>query len=255
MLADRARQAQILDEATQTLIAAMPVAPSGARTALIDTLVVALKDAGIWTKLDMLHVMAAHDVGAALINWVNPGTHNLTRFNSCTFTTDSGFSGNGSSMYVSPGVGQTGLTNYTQNDAHVGMWVTAGNNADNQLGTLRTGTSGTFLVLRAAGTCYYNINSWAGGNTTFTQANNTGHLVAVRTSSTAIEAFVNGSSGSTGLKTSDATDTDNFSILRTNAAIYSSSSTRIGISHWGASLSSGEVSSLYTALNAYMTGL
>ena len=84
---------------TAAIIAAMTVKPNAARTTAIDNLVYALKNGGVWAKLDVLYVLAAHHEQAGRINWKNPGTFDLTAGNSPSFTTDTGFTGSTSAPY------------------------------------------------------------------------------------------------------------------------------------------------------------
>tara|TARA_R110002020_G_C16034348_1_gene753176 strand:+ start:83 stop:778 length:696 start_codon:yes stop_codon:yes gene_type:complete len=49
----------------------MTVPPSTARETAICELVTGLKADGIWSKLDLLYVMAAHDMQAASLNWID----------------------------------------------------------------------------------------------------------------------------------------------------------------------------------------
>ena len=64
------------DAATEAIAAAFTTPPTTARKNLIDAAVVALKSAGVWTKLDALYLFAAADSQAAIINWKAPGTYN-----------------------------------------------------------------------------------------------------------------------------------------------------------------------------------
>ena len=109
------------DEAT-ALFAAMSVQPDAARKALINSFIVALKTAGIWSELDLLYVMAAHDAQAAQLNWKAPAANTLSPQNSPTFTTDRGYQGNGTTSYLTAGTNFSALTNYQQNDAVLGVW-------------------------------------------------------------------------------------------------------------------------------------
>jgi hypothetical protein len=61
---------------------AMTVAPSAARVALIDTFVRAIKAGGLWTRLDLLYLLAAHDAQAARVNVMAPGLHTCSAVNS-----------------------------------------------------------------------------------------------------------------------------------------------------------------------------
>ncbi len=71
---------------------------SGTRKGLVDTLIKALKSAGLWTKLDRLWLFAAENQTAALIDLVARAT--ATAVNSPGFTVDRGFNSDGSTSYV-----------------------------------------------------------------------------------------------------------------------------------------------------------
>ena len=91
-----------------SLFSRMTVAPSEGRKNAINNFITALKNSGIWSTLDYLHVMAAHDQQAAMLNWVGASAYNLTPVGSPTFVADVGFSGNGSNMALSIGNISTG---------------------------------------------------------------------------------------------------------------------------------------------------
>lgn len=82
------------DADAEAVFAAFTTPPSDTRKGHINDLVVALKTAGIWTKIDVLYLYAAADAQAALVNWKNPGTYDGTATNAPSFTTDRGFTGN-----------------------------------------------------------------------------------------------------------------------------------------------------------------
>lgn len=107
----------------ETLVAAMTMPPNGARRALIDTFVGALKTAGVWSKIDVMWVLAAHDEQAGRLNWKSPGSFTLTAVNAVTFTVDRGFAGNGSSSYLDTGWARLiNGTGFTQDAAHISVY-------------------------------------------------------------------------------------------------------------------------------------
>ena len=72
--------------------------PSSGQQTLQNQLVVDLKDAGVWNKLDLFYVFAIDgDSDFASINWKDPNNFEITEVNSPTFTTNVGFTGDGSS--------------------------------------------------------------------------------------------------------------------------------------------------------------
>lgn len=114
--------AKPLDPATVALVAAMTVKPSSARVQVINSAIVQLKSAGIWTRADAIYFTAAHAEQASRLNWVSPATITLTAVNSPTFTVDRGWRGDGVSAYLTLGVLRSALVKYTQNDAHIATW-------------------------------------------------------------------------------------------------------------------------------------
>lgn len=85
------------------LIDTMTVRPQGNRAFLISNTIRRLKAADIWTKLDVLWMLAAHDAQAGRLNWKTPASFALTAVNSPTFTTDRGYAGNGTTSYLDTG--------------------------------------------------------------------------------------------------------------------------------------------------------
>ena len=89
-----------------------------------------LKSNGSWNLNDIILVFANNGSKEfACINWKNPTGNKATLINSPTFTTNAGFTGNGSSSYILTGYNPTGSDNYKQNNASRFIYVkTAQNN-------------------------------------------------------------------------------------------------------------------------------
>lgn len=80
-------------------------APSAAQQTLQNTLVTDLKTAGVWDKLDALYIMAndgSREFGS--LNWASPSAFELSEVSSPTFTSNEGFTGNGSSSTLDTGI-------------------------------------------------------------------------------------------------------------------------------------------------------
>lgn len=78
--------------------------PSDAQKTLQNDLILQLKLDGIWNKLDVLYIFA-NDGGSnfATLNWINPNIRRCLLYTSgstLTFTTNQGFTGNGTSAYI-----------------------------------------------------------------------------------------------------------------------------------------------------------
>jgi len=108
---------------TVAYVAAMTVPPSTADQNRIDTLVKALKTAGVWSKMTWFALHAAHDAQAGRINLINP-SQVAAAVNSPTFTQYRGFTGDGATSYLNTGlVVGTQTLPFAQNDGHMGVWI------------------------------------------------------------------------------------------------------------------------------------
>ena len=98
--------------------------PSAGQQVKQNTLMVALISSGVWAKLDVLFVLA-NDGGAsfACINWKNPSGAKATLVSSPTFTSNQGFTGNGTSSYLLTGYNPLGAGNYQLNNASRYVYV------------------------------------------------------------------------------------------------------------------------------------
>ncbi len=97
--------------------AAMAEQPTEERKRLVNDLVVRLKDATVWPRLDWLCLFASHHEQAARLNLKNPAKA-MIAVNSPTFETDLGFKGNGSNAYLRIGEATSAPgNNCAQNDA------------------------------------------------------------------------------------------------------------------------------------------
>lgn len=153
---------------TDALIARMTTAPTTARETAINTLIKGLKDNGLWAKMDLLYVMAAHDEQAALLNWKG-SSFNATN-SRMTFTTDWGFGENtGLSPNSAPGMttgwnSQNDAVQFTDNSMHIGVWGKAQANREYfKMGTIEMQCGGTVTT----GDNFLNF----GGNTDYSDAN------------------------------------------------------------------------------------
>lgn len=222
-----------------------------ARKALIDTFIGALKDAGVWTKLDFLHVMAAHDAQAARRNWI-ADQYNLTEAGGLTFAADRGYAGNGTTGYLGTGVLASALTLYTQAAASLGAWaLTAGTAARSIMGTQPAGFS--IRVQNNAGATERGTRINVSSSHAVDDNLTTGFVVATRANSTNVSSYRNGAGGSDVVVAgADARSTEEVTYLR-SAGSYGDMQAAIGFA--GGHLTAGEVSDFYNAAHAYLQGV
>jgi hypothetical protein len=241
------------DAASLALFAAMETEPDDTRKGLIDEAIVALKSAGLWDKIDVLYVTAAHDAQAACLNWKDPANYTATPVNAPVFTTDRGFTGDGAGAYLSTSWNPTSSPGVviSQNSAHLMGWSrTAGQ--DN--GAITGAGSNLYLVPRnVSDNCTPRINSGSIGNVSTTDGS--GMIVGSRTSNTAVAAYRNGSSlGSLSLTSSALANRALYLLRRndTSAFYWAGEAAAHAV---GAGLSASEVADYYDALSTYMTAV
>ena len=222
--------------------------PSASQQLLQEQLIIDLKDAGIWSNLDVFYVFATDgDSDFASINWKDPNSFEITEVNSPTFTTDVGFTGNGSSAYLDPSYNQgTDGVNWSNPNGSFGVWVdtAATVNAHSYVGytsgnsTLRRGSSKTI-----------NQTSCATPSSVSGDVNNT--FMHININSSNAELYYNGVSQATG--TGSFNDAANMTFL-SEAGTTAYSNATISIGFFGGDLSS-EQSDFYTSVNSYMTSI
>jgi len=99
--------------------------PSPAQQIKQNQLVVDLKAAGIWSLLDVFYVFATDgDSDFATLNWINPAQFQSSKVNSPTFTTNSGFNGNGTTSYINTNYATLSGTKVSLNSASFGLYMT-----------------------------------------------------------------------------------------------------------------------------------
>lgn len=230
-------------------------APDGARQTVINDLVVALKAAGAWAKMDRLYVLAAHEAAAARIDWKNPGTDSLSETNSPAFVADTGYIGNGTNAQLRGATNLSTLSLYLQDDAHISAFVVADATGTDDviMGTV-AGLAGGGVGMwprRSSGYVRNRLNagaSWDAPNAT----DDLGWFLICRTGANALEAYRNGVSLGTDATVSTARPASPLTVL----GIGSGSSThRVGLASIGGSLTDTEAADAYTAVNAYMVAV
>jgi hypothetical protein len=236
----------------------MNVQPSGARAAVIDAAIVSLKNAGVWTKLDVLWLLAAHDSQAGLLNWVSPSTLALTAQNAPTFATDKGYTGDGISSYLSSGF-TPGFNSAQaiQDDNHLGIWVLTSVGATTQTDI---GNDKYSIVPRTSTATVINVrdSSTTANSNTVPSGNSIGHTLANRTGGAGYDVYKNASNLVTATQASVAPgNTGGFAVLARNAAGTPAgfSTRQVAAAHAGKSLTAQNITDLYSALSTFLTAL
>ena len=242
------------------IVQAMTVTPAADRQSLIDNLVRALMDAGVWDKLDILYIQAAHDAQAALINWVDPGPYDGIPMGGIAFITDYGYDpvgGIGNDDYIDCGSARWGeLAHHGGTSTHMGLWSqsTESSNfpcigSDTQL--VGGDIMNNKLIAYSSGSIRGTHNS--NSNFAVAVASGVGHAVTNRNGTTSHQVYKNGELAGSPNTTYNKVTVSNINLMRNDAQGTTSRSQ--SITHIGSSLTSTEVADMYAAFNAYMSGL
>lgn len=250
------------DADARALFARFTTPPTSARKKIINDLIVALKGAGVWSKLDILYVMAAHDAQAARQNWITDAC-NLSEVNAPSFTIDEGYSTDVTgSKYLTTNYnpGDGGEHHYKLNDAHLGIWSKTSGSLANavDLGARVSSTnSRATIITRSAGNAFdASINQNAAFNAA-TINDGSGHFVGVRRGSGAVESYKNGTSIATGSNASTAIPNLEWLIGACNQAGTPTlfSTRQYSFAHAGAQLSGTEVDAIYDAFSTFLDAI
>ena len=242
-----ARVQSLGNSETMALLARMTTQPSMQRRIAIDNLIGRLKTAGVWAKLDALYVLAAHEVGTAVLNWVSTN-YNLTSGTPPTFTANLYVQGNGTTQFYDTQFNPTTAVSpkYVQDSAHIGAWQV------NTVTSAVMGHTGATLIPGTGPT--YRLNGAVG--ITGSGAAGAGYVTAVRGSASSLIGYYNGVENiNSGSNTSAAPSNETFYICARNQTTDSFSQGRLTIVHFGQSLTAGEVAAAYSAFNLYLAGI
>jgi hypothetical protein len=230
--------------------------PSEANQTNQNKLIVDLKAAGVWDKLDVFYIFA--NTGSkefALLNWKNPNSFNASAVGVTLTWNSSGYVG-GLLSYLNTNYNPTtNATNFAQNNAGIGCWKRT---HDAAAGKYLWGNSGASSYVQAVNTANARLHTTTSLSATF-NTSTTGLLSINRTSATGATCITLAVNTTTTLatQTSGTTTTPvnaNYSIFTYGTSVADAYLGQIS-SWWIGSNLATEVgnSSLYNALNTYMS--
>lgn len=228
---------------------------SKGRQTLVYNLITGLKSDGVWSKLDRLWLFAAENTGSALTDLVTGALATAT--NSPSFTTDRGYTGNGSSSYINTGFNPTTASspNFVQDSACMFVWNnTSGADAGAICGySVASGSQQTRIFPQFTnGSAFWDINDNTPNNLVYTAA--TGLYIVNRSASNATVFEVNNSSVDSNTNASVAPTNDVFTALVGNGGSSYSARQCSGFG-FGGKLTGTERGNLYSRLRTYMTAV
>lgn len=239
----------LLGDAALRVLEAMPAPPGRRRAFLIDDLVAALEDTGVWERLDLFYVLAAGDEAGARINWRDPGTHDLTAVGGPVFHRDQGFQGDGSGAFLSAGVGLGALSQYAQTDATLFSWSLTHlfENGRPDLGAAGGTTSSIY-----GGSAANNLGTAVNGSNINTSVATSRGLSAASRSGSAVTIFKDGEPAGSTTQTPGSVAGGDVTVLRAGSSY---STRRIAAAGFGRSLDEAQHRALHRALHAYLTAV
>lgn len=245
-------------EAT-ALFARMTSQPSNSRKTAIDNLIVALKNGGVWAKCDGIWVPASHDEQAACLNWKVDANTAILSSTAPTFTSDRGFTTNGTTSYVDYNLAVDGGGQYAQNSATLALWCnTAGMQADGTAALAASlGTGQVGLNPRASsGVIASRVNSTS-ATTGANQTTGVGLAAVSRTSSTAVQHYKDGAaSGGVGSATSSALPGGRFNSGRgRGSSTFNYTAVGVAATVIGSAFTAAEHAALFNGLASYMASV
>jgi hypothetical protein len=226
---------------------------SAARKGQVNTLILGLKADGVWTLLDRLWLFAAESSTQALRDLVARSA--ATAVDNPTFTTDRGFTGNGSSSYINTGyVPSTHKVALAQDSAHLSLYTTAFTTnavfgfggANPQLHIHAPFSDGKFYARM-------NANGGAGKGAALT----TGLYIGDRSAAGAIAYARNGADIGTDTEASTGVPSSALYIgaMNDNGTAAGFDVSRHGAASIGGSLGAAGRAALSSRLNAYMSAI
>ena len=260
----------MLEPETRLLLNSLLTEPSKSHTQLIDDTIYQLKQAGIWSKLDCLYLLAAPSTGVAAANWINPGQYNLTAVNSPTFTANQGYSGRVDAVtppYLQTGFNPVALegTDDDGNGVVDEPWAAqfrADNNAMFVWATYVEDTAAYIIGTRA-----HAINPFSASYSTRVYARNgaesgvyvsgvtraSGLYGMSRDNSADFDMYVNGANVGTVAQASGVMYSESIQILKRAVNSETCNGNIIRCAGFGASLSDAEYGDLYRIIASYMS--
>lgn len=172
--------------------------PSSSVQTKQNQLLIDLKTAGVWAKLDVFYCFATDgDSNFATLNWKSPTTRQVTQVSSPTFITKQGFQGDGVAAHLNTNFNPStaGVINYTTDVASRHFYLYAAGNSTNQ-SFEGTGSATTNNTLRASGLNQRINQGTSGINTAFDYTATKGMKSIHRTSNTNVELFNGTTQGS-----------------------------------------------------------
>ncbi|MVO95073.1 hypothetical protein [Rhizobium leguminosarum] len=245
-----------LDADVAAFLARLTTPPTTDRASLYNTLILSLKSAGVWSKLDALYIFAAADSQAAGLNLVN-SNFTCTPFSSPTFTPDRGYAGDGSTSYVDTNydTGDSANIKLQRNSATLGVYA----NTSTAAADVRECGSRNFAATTFGSTSGMSFRSAATNTdtTVTTFANSVAMSATSRSNVSNHDTYRNGVFVETLTRTSVVLSLSHLLVgcFNNNGVPSQFSSRRVACVFAGSSMTSGELLAAYNAIHTYLVAV
>jgi hypothetical protein len=230
----------------------VPTPPSSWLTAA-DTLVTALKTAGVWQTFDLFYCFAAPSINARVYNWRDVITGLLTVNGTINYGVNQYAASNGSTGFYSTSfVVNSALA--TNGNAEYGHFCL--NEATDGISVFQTPGGKSYSSLQASGAAINNItaalNTSTAGSWSSIYSSTAGHWVTQQNSATQLEMYLDGKTLGTSSQTNSA-DTGAVQIFKSAGNSYTTRQT--AFVHYGSKLTAPQHLALSKALYVFLATL
>lgn len=251
----------------KTIYDEMAIKPGHDTAHFQSDLVYSLDTAGYWDRLDLLYVMGTNKAANANINWINPGTFDLTDPSSTspTFIPYEGYQGDATSDYLTTSyVPLDDEINASLNSATIGVYVLdwrGGGNDEVPFGSAGWGGTLSRTEIQMYSPSYPRAFVNSSGTATFSSGNGVeaGLHIMTRRGATDNEYYCNNLSIATSTAASSANSCPGELIILGKSTptniIDNFYGGRITIAFYMDGITDEEASELYTIFNAYITAI
>jgi len=237
----------------QALLDEWTTDPTGDTLTWQNDLCYSLDTADLFDRLKQLIISAItnNDDGEALVNWANPGTDDATEVNSPTWTKNQGYTGDGSTSYLS-GINPNG--NVTINSATGGIYIRNNLQSDNEVYGIDDSDDFYLRIRNVGNQARAKINT---GNTqllaSITDA--TGFWMSTRRAVDDVEVYRNGASVDVETDASTGVPNGNLFILGVNDDPVRYTSYQFSVFFVMDSITDAEATSFNTIIETYLDNL
>lgn len=224
----------------------------GTQISAINSLVVDLKDNGLWEKFHVIYPFVGGTASSHSYNLVNPSAYQVLWSSSGVTHNANGITGNGSTGY---GDTQYVIPSSLQNNFHISVYVR--NNLDSKcaIGCLNNGST-VFTQIYPKIANLFEADIHQNTSTTVSNNNSQGFYLANRLTSSTVKGYKNNteviSSGTASLPTPN---TSLFLLARKGSTIQDYSSYNLGFGSIGVGLTAGENSLLYSIIQQFQISI